>query len=198
MRKLMILVAALAALGVVAVSASAASAAPHWYVEGEAEPIEEGVEVEVLTSSVELRLTDEKANAELTCTVTDAGTVENPPGGGAGVDTITAFSNPECGLNICLGTATTLASGFPWHSELYVDEDGVIRDRIEGIVITIFCDGGPIAQYSGTLTPRILGSNAIFDAGSGFLTSTGGTHGVVNGTDHLEGVVGEGITAHNP
>jgi hypothetical protein len=198
MRKLMILIAAVAALGVMSVSASAASAAPHWYVEGEAEPIEEGFPVEVSTSSEKLVLEDTKSGAVLTCAVEDMGTIVNPLGGGAGEDEVTSFVNSGCALTGCpAGAAHTLAENPHWHSVLFVDEEGNIRDEISGIDIRVFCGAPEVGHYTGTLKPKIVGSDAVFDASAGFLMSTEGTKGVVTGSDHIESIFGP-ITAQNP
>jgi len=196
-RKSIWLLAVVGALAVMAVSAAAASAAPHWYSEGVRIP--EGESVKVLTSSANLELIDEEAGAVLECSVIDAGTIVNPVGGGAGEDEITAFVNPECGLTGCpAGAAGTEAEGFNWHSQLFVDPAGEVRDLIAGIEITVFCGPFRVGHYAGSLSPQIEGSDAVFDESAGFLESDNGTPGIVNGADHIEGLAGEVITVQNP
>ncbi len=117
----------------------------------------------------------------ITCKVADEDTIENPPQGAAGTDTITAFE-----LKGCKAPASTCpkgdkpaasAHGLPWSSELVVGPP--VRDQISNVEFVLECTpkSGPavvLAAASGTLAPEVAPDVLRFDSGSGELVGAQG------------------------
>ena len=153
---------------------------------------------------------------EITCKVLDYGVIENPVGGGAGIDLITEFVNSACKatneealpkgcpkpeiLVLHGGKALSLRNALP--SILLVGPP--IRDEITEIEVVVRCENAKgeketVDVFSGTLTPEIGSSVAVFAAGSGELEDPAHNKATVTGTDDLEGPAGDlGITAKTP
>jgi len=171
---------------------------PHWYSNGELIP---ECEPERVRTSGTLTLTHvENEESEVTCTLTDEETIENPVGGGAGTDKLeqVAFSNcfipSGAKFNVALCGADNpevVAHQLPWLTHLIAGSPP--RDEIQGIELEVKCDNGPFHEtFTGTLMPAVGGSVLTFDAGSGALNQVGyvGTTPVV-GTDNLIGPPGD-------
>jgi hypothetical protein len=148
------------------------------------------------------------AGETFTCKVTDKGTVTNPTGGGAGVDSITEFVNKECVIeppSCAAGEAEELTAGkLPWKSVLVAGP----RDQIEGIELKVECNKAGVKTvldvFTGKLTPKFVNGSPVttckgatdsfieFDEpGSGFLEDPAKNHGVPSGKDFIEGPAGD-------
>jgi FG-GAP repeat len=177
------------------VQVNSGSSTPHWY--SNCELIPQGQQETVATSGTLTFAYVVAEESEVTCTVTDQETIENPVGGGAGTDTFTQFSLSSCfipsgsRLNapICgAGTPEVISNNLP--SSLLISGS---RDEITGIDLELKCSGGAVLEtLTGTLTPTLSDSVLTFDAGSGALTQMGypGTTSVI-GTDNLTGPPGD-------
>lgn len=166
----------------------------------------EGVPVVVKTTGSPT-LTLHALGAEITCKVLDYGVIENPVGGGVGIDLITEFVNSGCvstPTTACpaaeiivfhAGKPLSLLNALP--TKLLVGPP--IRDEITEIEVEVRCSGAKVDLFSGTLTPEIGSSVAVFGAGSGELEDPAKNKATVTGTDDLEGPAGDlGITAKTP
>jgi|GEM_PF-991246 len=174
---------------------------PHWYSNGQL--LAPGDTVTVTTSGTLTFPEAFDAETEVTCTVTDEETIENPVGGGAGTDKVNQFTLSSCSIppghpDLCgAGTPEMKADNLSdWHTELISGS----RDEITGIELEMKCSNGDAftETLAGILTPTISNGVLTFDLGSGALTQispyTNPTF--VIGTDSLTGPVGdEQITA---
>ncbi len=219
--------------------AAAQAAVPHWYsceksatgkfrnstctlaappAAFEWKIIPESVPVVVKTTSSPT-LTLHALGNEVTCTVLDYGVIENPPGGGAGIDLATEFVNSLCTATnekaiteggcpkpeILVhhgGAALSLTNGLP--SELE-EVAGVIRDKITGTEVVVLCENAKKEKEAvdvfnkGALTPKVGSSVLEFGAGSGELEDAATNKATVTGNDDVEGPAGDvGITAKTP
>lgn len=163
---------------------------PYWYSEGKL--LGQGILEEVKTKGT---ITLHLGEATITCKVKDLETIENPLGGGAGVDHMVQFI-----LSGCKGTPSPCAkgeklevspAGLPWPTQLLAGTP--IRDQISGIEIKIECNNKRTNKKSvydvltGTLAPSVGNSVLEFDAGSGALSQSRGGTAPVSGTDVLKG-----------
>lgn len=187
-----------------ALCTEASSAGPFGWVRiAENKPV-------TVTSEGSPTLTLHALAKEITCGVKDKGTITNPTGGGAGINSITEFENKECvaaPTAICAAgeVLTVVASrgGNPlsatneWPSTLLAGPP--IRDEIREIEIKIECNGVVEDVFTGTLTPKVGSSVLEFETGSGELVDPAGNKGTVSGKDDTKGPAGDvGITAKNP
>lgn len=193
--KLAIRLAPALALAVVASAPAVAHATePHWYVNNVRLP--EGKHKTVKTGG-QITFTNVNTGVSVTCTVADAEVIENPIGGGAGVDSMKAFKVSNCGPDPCpagkTGTLEPLvvkALNLPWSTKLV--EVPPIADEITGMELKFSCKGSTISQtYSGTLRPWVLLGALEFDS------PTTGTLGLLalNGIDSFAPPT---VTAKNP
>ena len=147
------------------------------------------------------------AGAILSCSVKGKGTIENPAGGGAGMDSITEFKNSECTSNeietcseltiIVLHDGKVLSVKNALPSTLIAQEK--LRDEISGFELEIKCDGLVAELLKGSPKPEIGDSAFGFGPGSGELEDSQGDKWGINGHLDLEGPAGnKGITAKNP
>ena len=172
----------------------AAPPTPKWF--GEGHLIGEGQKVSVATTgSLTLRLIHQAGEPKTKCKVTDTEIIENPPGGGAGVDEITAFALSGCATSttLCPGKLSFTALNLPWRTHLVAGPP--IRDSIEHIELSGVCEAPrEVLRLEGTLMPTVMpttaGSQLDFTTGSGEL---GGNYGpaTVTGTDKLKGPKGD-------
>ena len=150
-----------------------------------------------------------------TCFVKSKGKIENPAGGGAGVNSITELEFGECRSDneeVCREPTTftvlhnekklSATNSLP-ATLINGEENGknVVRgDEIREIELQAFCDGvfSGLFQH-GSLTPKIGSNLAEFGKGSGELEGTGGGKLTFSGNLHLEGPAEDkGITAKGP
>jgi hypothetical protein len=195
--------APLLAIAAFAIAPAAAQAAPHWLSNGSVVPEEEVVPV-ATSGTLTFNISDPVALFTLKCKVNDTDLIENPKGGGAGLDVIPSFVLSGCkAKGLCpKGTkAEVIALALPWHSELI---GGVpIRDAITLMMLEVKCSGAfsrMIASFPFTpvfLTPAVGPKSALeFGAGSGELEDNFGGKVTVTGKDKLKGPPGdEKITA---
>ena len=192
-RHLIPLAVALAAV-VLACAPALAQAEPHWYVNSVR--LAEG-KPKVVKTAGQISFTNTATGVVVRCTVIDAEQLENPVGGGAGVDLMKAFKITKCGPNPCpIRSGTTQAPlvvtalNLPWPTKLV--EVPPIADEISGIEIRFACKGTTISQtYSGTLSPWVqLGDLEFNSPITGMLGLL-----AVNGIDNF---VPATVTAKNP
>jgi hypothetical protein len=117
-------------------------------------------------------------SGEVTCHTVGAGTVENPPGGGAGAGLTQVFATFDCeqaGMCTSGETVAVVAESLPWQSALEA-EPSVIRDKTTGVKekIGCFAGGKEVAgtTFLGSLRPNFKhGTSALhpgfleYDAG---------------------------------
>ncbi len=176
---------------------------PHWYSNGKR--IAEGTPETVKTGgTLVFTATLGGSTGTLKCKVADTEIVENPLGGFAGTDEMTAMSfsgcvlTPKCPLVDKLEVIANVLP--PWPSELLAGTP--IRDEISSISVEVKCVGSSPASvtYTGTLTPEVASSSAlVFGPGSGSLTGSNTAIATVAGTDKLTGPTGDlKVTALDP
>ncbi len=183
---------------------------PHWYSNGTRIPA--GTRV-IVTTEGSPTLTLHGLGNEITCKVVDDGWIENPVGGGAGINSILSFTNSACKAAneealpkgcpkpeiIALRGGKALSETNEWPSTLLVGPP--IRDEIREIEVEVICSGTAVDLFHGSLTPKIGNSIAEFGAGSGELedSMTPINKATVTGNDDLTGPPGdEKITAKTP
>jgi hypothetical protein len=169
---------------------------PHWYSNGtrlaEATP-------EVVESSGSVTL--QSGSGVVKCTLKDHETIENPLGGSAGVDQMTAFELVKCKgkSSACVGAVITIhALGLPWNTELLAGTP--ITDEIENMELEVKCGTSTLGVFEGTLTPATstTKSRLEFSAASGQL-ELGPEKLTITGIDKLKGPTGDTkITAEDP
>ena len=78
---------------------------------------------------------------EVVCKVKDQETIENPAGGGAGLDTMTSFTLSGCKATreaVCpRGEKLEVHANAPWQTKLLAGPP--IRDEIVGMQLTLVC-----------------------------------------------------------
>ena len=129
----------------------------------------------------------------VTCKLKDKETVENPNGGGAGVDHTTEFA-----LTGCKASPTACAKGeklsvvpggLPWASELVIGPP--IRDDLSGVELKVECTAKGVKKsfdvLTGSLTPEVGDSVFEFASGSGELSESLGGKATITGQDKLKG-----------
>jgi len=164
---------------------------PHWYSNGKR--IAEATPEVVATGGT---LVLNSGGTVVKCAVKDSETIENPVGGSAGVDEITAFTLVKCTGGPCPKSVTFAANGLPWATELIAGPP--IRDEIVGIELEEKCKNAFLHLFEGNLTPAVGNSRLEFGAGSGELEE-GGLKAAFTGNDVLKGPVGDTkITAEDP
>ncbi len=167
--------------------------AVHWFSNGKL--LAEGERESVATSG---SLAAQVAETTTKCKVKDREIVENPKGGGAGVDEMTEYVLTGCVAKPSPCPAKVkeeiIARNLPWLTHLI--QGPPIRDVIEGIELEVLCGGSPVATFFGQLMPKVGKSTLEFGAGSGELEGPGGVKATFTGTDKLKGPPGdEKITA---
>ena len=155
--KYLVPLASVLAVTALASAPALAQAQPHWYINNVR--LAEGKPKAVKTGG-QISFTNTATGVVVRCTVVDAEVLENPVGGGAGVDLMKAFKITKCGPNPCpakkSGTTqaplVVTAGNLPWPTKLV--EVPPIADEISGMEITFACKGTTISQtYTGTLFP---------------------------------------------
>jgi hypothetical protein len=187
--------------GDVSIGAEEVEHEPHWYSNGKRIP--EGTPEPVKTSgTLEFTATLGLSTATLKCKAADTEVVENPLGGLAGIDEMTALAFSGCVLVPKCPAADKLevVAKPPFPSELIAGTP--IRDEISAITVDVKCAGSNPASvvYTGTLTPEVATTSAlVFGPGSGSLTGSNTATATVSGTDKLTGPTGDiKVTALDP
>jgi hypothetical protein len=174
----------------------------HWYSNGRI--ITEGLAEPVSTKGSLTFLyvaSAPKGESAIKCKVKDKETIENPMGGGAGVDKLTEFALSACKAkpSPCSKGAKTeiVPRKLPWATHLIAGPP--IRDVLERIEVEVKCGGMPLATFTGSLVPTIGSSVLEFGGASGELKGPGGSKVTVTGTDKLKGPKGDTkVTAKTP
>jgi hypothetical protein len=183
-----VLIAAIASLAF-ASSASASPVSPHWLSDGEL--IGQGAIVPVNSVRTEDKsFTLHTAGAEMSCVLTNKGSVTNPVGGGPGTDEITEFVGKNCLAtpDPCPAKAKPelVAGKLPWLSHLVAGPP--VKDVIEGIEIEVKCSNGTVLDtYTGTLTATVGVGVLEFGPESGALEDAEGNKATVTGTIVIRG-----------
>ena len=168
------------------------SSSPQWHSHGK--PIKEGEVVSVATSGrLTFHLGGEAGAPTFGCEVSDSETIENPLGGGAGTDKMTAFALSGCtkpGTLCSKGEKLEVDADPPWNTRLLSGQ--AIRDEIAGIELRVVCKSGELERVvdilTGSLTPAVGASVLKFGSGSGELSeSASGGKATVTGMDKMKG-----------
>jgi hypothetical protein len=165
-----------------------ANASPaYWYRNGA--KIAQGVKVPIISWGT---LTLHSAEDPVTCHTVGGGYIENPVGGGTGIDRIESFTPFfSCAAPACPAVNEVKAEKLPWPSELIDEGEGVITEKSTGIALRVKCFVPATTEeaeqvmsnvvFSGEWTPSIQsGTSATkpsfvdFGAGSGHLESEDG------------------------
>jgi hypothetical protein len=163
--------------------------AAHWKVNGG--EIKPGRRVPIISWGT-LTLKN-AALGTVTCHNVEAGWIQNPVGGGAGISMIESYSSFfECAAPGCPGTISVISERLPWSAELF-REGKVIRHATKGIELTTICTVKEAGQlfdllFSGELAPEaVKGTSAAkpsfdeFGQGSGSLLSGEASGGEISG-----------------
>jgi len=153
--------APLAVITAFVVMPAMAQAAPHWYVNGAL--LKEGKVVEAVTWGEEKNLAQiSEKGGEINCKGIDNEEIENPVGGGAGVDRVQADDFYQCKAPQCeavaeketgqKGKAVALVSNLPWNSTLEENPESAtgLSDKV----------GEPFVAF-GKPTPGMIVANII-------------------------------------
>jgi hypothetical protein len=154
-----------------ATSSGAALAVPAWWVKGSSGPYKElpVKTTETLTSAGTMKWTSPSGKG--TCKgLTDKETIENPKGGGAGTDTMTAFevSCPKAAFYPCnkAETASLKVKGSGWPSMLIETSPGEFEDEFTMIRIEATCSAtGTKEIYAGAMNALVKPNQLDFRAG---------------------------------
>lgn len=175
-----------------AVTAGVAQAAgPHWiWGPKKTEEIPAGKVVPITTEGTLTFVVTPVSGKPMKskCNVEDRELIENPIGGGPGIDTMTAFAISGCTGKAACSTGALIAftaTGLPWASELLAGPP--IRDEIKGVEIQEQCNGLVMSTYTGTWTPEVKGTNLKFGPGSGTLEDAFKNKLDIKGSDKLTG-----------
>ncbi len=189
LRRTVLVVGLLAAFA--ATSATAQAAGPHWiWGPKKTEEIPAGKAVPITTEgTLTFTVTPVSGKPLKTkCKVEDREIIENPIGGGPGIDTMTSFVISGCTGKAACSTGALIAfqaAGLPWASELLAGPP--IRDEIKGVEIQEQCNGAVLSTYTGTWTPEVKGTNLTFGPGSGTLEDALKNKLTIKGNDKLLG-----------
>jgi hypothetical protein len=191
-KKLIMSLASLVTVAAIVVTPAIAQAEPHWYFEGNIL-----VKKKTVKTSGELSFAIPGTTIQIRCNVTDAERLENPTGGGAGVDLMKTFKLSSCGPNPCpvaksgvQGALTVKALKLPWATKLV--EVPPIADEISGIELVFSCKKtGVLYTASGTLSPWV--NSGFLEFNSPLTGTLGGM--TVNGIDNFNP---PGVAAKNP
>lgn len=163
---------------------------PHWLGKGNV-PLKEGERVAVSTAGA---LSSTVNGSLIKCALKDQETLENPVGGGAGVDEMTAFTLSPCRAYPALcprrSIFSVIAGNLPWQTLLGAEPDLTIRDLIGVIALSVYCDNTLLDTFTGILAPKMNNGTLEFTAGSGVLEDPFGTQFPVSGKDKLTGPAG--------
>jgi hypothetical protein len=189
MRRVTLAILCLAALAVTPSIAQAAE--PHWRWGNPSAEIPAGMAVGIETGG-KLTFTIKEAKGKTTgiikCTVVDRDLIENPTGGGAGVDTMLSFELVGCaGKGACSTGAPILLAptGLPWSSKLLA---GTPFKNALFMEFQEQCGGAVLGTFKGMEFPTISGwGGMVFSSGTGSLTDGFGNTLTLTGKDNLKG-----------
>jgi hypothetical protein len=130
--------------------------------------------------------------AKLQCKVVDEDIIENPVGGGAGIDEMISFVFTGCNVKGACSTGAPYAlipSGLPWSSKLLAGspiKNGLFME------FTLTCGGAIVGTFKGMEFPTITGFGGMkFNSGTGTLTDGSGNTMTLTGKDNLKGPPGK-------
>jgi hypothetical protein len=179
-------------LAAFAATASAAQAVgPHWIWAKPTEEIPAGKAVPVTTEgTLTFTVTPVSGKPLKTkCQINDRELIENPLGGGPGVDEMQSFNISGCTGKAACSTGALIsftAVGLPWLSLLQPGTPPI--DEIKGVEIQEQCLGAVLGTYTGTLKPEVKGFWGLkFGPGSGTLEDAFKNKLNLKGTDKLIG-----------
>jgi len=172
--RLLVALVPLVLVAACAVAPVAAQAEPHWYINSK-------LLVKKKTVKTLAGLTIGPipgTTIVVSCKVKDAEVLENPAGGGAGVDLMRAFKVTSCGPNPCpvnsagvQGALKVNSLGLPWATKLV--EVPPIADEISGMTLEFTCKKtGPLFTLSGTLSPLVKPGFLEFTSATGTLSGS--------------------------
>jgi hypothetical protein len=180
-------------LAAFAASAAVAQAAgPHWIWSKPTEEIPAGKAVPITTEGMLTFAVTPVSGKKLKskCQVKDRDLIENPIGGGPGVDEMQSFEITGCTGKAACSTGALIAFtavGLPWFSVLLPGTPPL--DEIKGVEIQEQCSGLVLSTYTGTLTPEVKGFAGLKFKGpaSGTLEDAFKNKLTLTGTDKLIG-----------
>ena len=166
------------------------SSSPQWHSHGK--PIKEGEVVSVARSGrLTFHLGGEAGAPTFGCEVSDSETIENPLGGGAGTDKMTAFALSGCtkpGTLCSKGEKLEVDADPPWNTRLLSGQ--AIRDEIAGIELRVVCKSGELERVvdilTGSLTPAVQAFSSLAAAQVNSSRPPGGK-ATVTGMDKMKG-----------
>src|ERR1700733_542870 len=189
MNKLHAVLVPLLAVVALAAAPAIAQAEPYWTSNGKVIP--EGQTENVNTAAT---LVFTIPGATIQCKLKDKETIENPVGGGPGVDHMTTFALAGCTPKPsgCTGSSKAeIIANPPWATELV---SGItIRDELKGMELEVKCSNNTVLGiYKGALSPAVGASVLEFDSGSGHLEDITKTKTMtVSGSDKMTGPMGD-------
>ncbi len=197
MKKILIGLAPVLATAAFAVSPALAQAAgPHWYSSEPGGtpvliPAGEAVAITSHSSSLTLTVTSgPDAGAAITCEENNEGTVENPTGGGNGVDSITSLTFSGCTNNVAECPTSAATAVTPVSTSLNAAGEDTING-IKGTVTIGGAEGCPgTLPYEGSVTGATGSSTLTFTKAAG-LVLAGAFTTELNGVISLEGPEGD-------
>ncbi|MCW3033720.1 MAG: hypothetical protein QOK19_1720 [Solirubrobacteraceae bacterium] len=173
-------------------AASAQAVGPHWiWGPKKTEEIPAGKPVPVATEgTLTFTVTPVSGKPLKTkCQIEDRELIENPLGGGPGVDEMLSFNISGCTGKAACSTGALIsfqAVGLPWLSLLQPGTPPI--DEIKGVEIQEQCSGAVLSTYTGTLTPTVSGSALNFGgASSGTLEDAFKNKLTLKGKDKMTG-----------
>ncbi|HEY0516548.1 MAG TPA: hypothetical protein VGD00_05465 [Solirubrobacteraceae bacterium] len=193
MRRIVVILLALAAIAVMPQVAQAVE--PHWLWAKPAEVIPEGTVVPVETFgglTFVIKGPKKEKIAKIQCKLVDRDLIENPVGGGAGVDEMITFEFTSCSFG---GACTTGApyslqpAGLPWSSKLLAGspiKNGLFME------FNLTCGGAILSTFKGMEFPTIKGFGGMkFAPATGTLTDGFGNTMMIAGKDNMKGPPGK-------
>ena len=132
-------------------------------------------------------------SGEVVCHTVQAGTIDNPAGGGPGVGSTQLYAAYDCESTTCPYDSVVTAQSLPWSSVL-ASEGSVVRAITTGVNIKTDCQKNGVSQGSVTFVgadqPSFLkGTMALhpgrlkFGAGSGTLEAEGSAGSILARTE---------------
>lgn len=190
MRRLAVVLLALGAFAAMPTIAQAVE--PHWlWAPKPAEVIPEGIQVPIETSAgLKLVITGPKKEkiAKIECKVVDRDLIENPVGGGAGIDEMVSFEFTSCSAGGACSTGAPyvlIPSGLPWSSKLLA---GTPIKNALFMEFKLACGGAIVSTFSGMEFPLVKGYGGMkFGPGTGSLTDGFGNTMTIAGKDSMKG-----------
>lgn len=202
---------AVMAFAMIPAAAQAQKKSTHWYSNGTL--IKAGTKVAITSHSASLTLKDTGTIAlglTVTCVVDNKGFVENPKGGGDGIDSITSLTFSSCTTNEP-GCTVTVTAVVPIKTGPIYEEppgSGKFFDPIGPLSGTLFFANNPpptcplpaTESYGGSIVGSWVNGNPstiVFNATPG-LTLDNGDSTTLTGTITVKGPVGDERITQGP